>query len=621
MRPERRLDILIFAATFLAFGYFNQGGGWNQNSRFAEVRAMAEQGRFAIDDFLVYQRNRSADLKRLPVNNGDVIRNGGISRLSWLGDNELVPVNGLAPGADVKAVPLSDLACSGDISFARGHFHPNKPPGSSFVAVPSYWLLENVERWTGHRPDDWRLLVVNAWLCSAFSVGLISAAGCLLFFRLTKILLDDRLAPAFWCTLIFAFGTLFFPFATLLFDHNLTAIFLLASFYLIFTRDEAHASWSLYLSGLAAGLAAITNYVAAAAVVILGIYLILKIRHSSLVIRHSIAFALGLLGPFLAICFYNQVCYGSPFALSNDFQNPLFKDDGPTFLGMFGIPRLDYAIALLFSPFRGLFFGAPVLAMSVIGWWKMRARWPAEAWLAAAMFGLFFLVNISFFGWHGGFASGPRYLIPALPFLALPMALGLVKFPRFGAALALISIATNFLYTAVDPEAPVGVGSLAACGDQPLWRYSPLLDYALPLFVTCRAWPLLDRLLEEQLQKETAALTEGGSDARQRARMQEQKRNALLTSIRRGDSAPFLLAAFVGPVSVNPIGVYEAGFFQRFGAHSKPAQWASFNAGELFAPRSRLSLLPLLLGEAGLIIAAYRITLAQRPPRPADLPR
>src|SRR5437773_386708 len=68
--PMRRLELLLFLATFFAFAYFNQGGGWNQNSRFAEVRAMVEEGRFDIDDFLVYRRDTSSDdLVRVPVYN------------------------------------------------------------------------------------------------------------------------------------------------------------------------------------------------------------------------------------------------------------------------------------------------------------------------------------------------------------------------------------------------------------------------------------------------------------------------------------------------------------------------------------------------------------------------
>src|SRR5581483_11924872 len=323
---------------------------------------------------LVYKRTRTAELARLPVENGDVVRNGKTLRLSWVNsDGELVPVNGIEPTGAVEGVSLDQEVCSGDVAFARGHFHPNKPPGSSFVAVQGYFLLQKIERLLNRSPDDWRLLVVNAWLSSVLSVGVIAAFGCVLFFRLAKYFADGNRRIALFATCVFAFGTLYFPFATLLFDHDLTAVFLLSSFYWIVTAEKnAHSLQALYLSGFAAGMAAITNYVASAAVVLLTAYLFAKSRRSSLVVRHSVAFACGLLVPFLVICFYNQICYGSPFALSNSFQNPLFKDDGPTLLGMFGVPRPDYALALLISPFRGLFYSAPVLLLGVYGLLKMR---------------------------------------------------------------------------------------------------------------------------------------------------------------------------------------------------------------------------------------------------------
>src|SRR5207302_4539910 len=124
---------------------------------------------------------------------------------------------------------------------------------------------------------------------------------------------------------------------------------------------------SLYLSGFAAGMAAITNYVASLAVVMLGVYLLAtRRREIKTALRYFAFFCLGILGPFFAICAYNKICYGSPFALSNDFQNPVFSD-APMLLGMFGVPQPDVALALLFSLFRGLFCSAPVLLLGVYG--------------------------------------------------------------------------------------------------------------------------------------------------------------------------------------------------------------------------------------------------------------
>lgn len=607
MRPERRIELCIFFAAFFAFAYFNQGGGWNQNARFAEVRAMVEEGTPSLDHFLVYERSPKALLRRIPTENGALLRPGKIERLAWSGsDGMLLPVDGKAAAEGEALLPMESVACSGDVSWARGHFHPNKPPGASFFAVPVYWLLLRLEGWRGISPDDWRSLVVNAWLVSAGSVALVSALGCVVFWRLACRLAPGRRVAALAATWTFALGTLYFPFATLLFDHDLTAALLLAAFYGIArgVNEKTHSARSLYLSGLAAGLAAISNYIASAVVVMLGVYLLASLvragRKRGAMFPALAAYLLGVLGPLAAICVYNVRCFGSPFALSNSFQNPLFRDTGPTFLGMFGVPDPGIAVALLFSPFRGVFYSAPVLAMGLHGLWRMwkTAGLRAECVLIAAVCALFFLVNISFYGWHAGFSCGPRYLIPALPFLALPMVLGWAHFPKITAVLAIFSVAVHGLFTAVDAESPVGTGSLACRYDRPQWMQSPLTDYSLPLFTRGQAWPLLEDLTRGYLENEHIA-----PEAR------EQTRAMLLRQIPRGSAKPFLLAAIRGPVSVNPIGVYEGNYFTMFPPGSRQTQWNSFNAGELIFPRSRWSLLPL-----GLVLAGF-FTLSLRAAR------
>ncbi|MEI9895327.1 MAG: hypothetical protein WDN28_15920 [Chthoniobacter sp.] len=133
---------------------------------------------------------------------------------------------------DAKNMPMIEECSSGDIGYVpwTGQFHPNKPPGTTFLAVPAYWLIYHFEKWRGWNPDDWWTLTVNSWLTSALSVGLISAFGCVVFFRLAREMAAGQALPALLATLSFAFGTTFFPFGTLLFDHDLTAVFLLIAF-------------------------------------------------------------------------------------------------------------------------------------------------------------------------------------------------------------------------------------------------------------------------------------------------------------------------------------------------------------------------------------------------------
>jgi len=596
MSFQRRVESFLFLVALLAYGWFNQGGGWNQNARFAEVRSIVDGGELSIDNYFSYQRRGGKLLRRYSVINGDVTIGTKTSRLCWVGQNgDLKPVNGVEPPANMNGVPIDDLACSGDVSFALGHFHPNKPPGLSFVAVPAYFVISHLERLMHRNPDTWWLIDINAWLTSVFSVGLISAVGVVLAFRIALLLSAGALWPSFWAAIAFGFGTLFFPFATLLFDHDVTAIFLVAAFYCLFQSPASAAL--VFLGGLLAGMAAITNYVAAVPVGFLGVYLLVKRYRQgrfAASARAALWFALGLLGPFLAICAYNKVCYGSPFALSNAFQNPAFIEKGPSFLGMFGVPDPAVALILLISPFRGIFYGAPILALGIYGLWKMRRTFRVEMWLFIAIALTFYLVNCSFMGWHAGFACGPRYLIPGTAFLALPCVYGFMVLPRLSGGLLGVSIGINFLFAATDAESPAGVGSLAMAGDREMFLYSPLTEYAAPLFFEGRAWPILNLQIADRLEDEAAQLTAQKVDVAQQQPILEKLDADMRQSIAAGSDDPLDLGSYTGPVSVNPTGVCEGGYYSLFDAGSTPARWNSFNVGEFWFPESRWSVALLL---------------------------
>jgi hypothetical protein len=191
----------------------------------------------------------------------------------------------------------------------------------------------------------------------------------------------------------------------------------------------------------------------------------------------------------------------------------------------------------------------------------------AEAWLSLAVLAFFLLFIVTFNGWHGGWAVGPRYLVPAVPFLALPAVLAFQRAPVLASAVAAVSIALNLLVTAVDPQSPLGSARLAVVEGRPQWSYDHVAEYEWPLFAHGRAGP------------------------------------SLLPSGR---------SAFEGPVSANPIGIYEGWMFRVFPPGSPQVRMNSFNAGELVFPGSRWSLVPLLLLEALLLGLALRIARRTR---------
>ena len=609
----RRTELLLFLATFFAFAYFNQGGGWNQNSRFAEVRAIVEEGRFPIDNFLVYRRDTSSDdLVRVPVQNTAYDFEGKHYRLAWVDMTySLIPMNDAVEGEDA---PMVELCCSGDVGYVpqTTHFHPNKPPGTSFLAVPAYWIILHVERALGVNPDRAWTMTLNAWLTTIFSVGILSALGCVLFFRLARQFAGGAEWPAVFATLAFAFGTTFFPFGTILFDHNLTASLLIASLY--FLRREGMAAF--VCAGICAGLAVLTNYVAVGAVGALALYAFLA--RSTITAprawdwRRGLLFAIGGLPLAVVLGWYHTVNFGSPFSLSNDFQNPVFKDPAGN-LGMFGAPSPYVGALLLVSPYRGVFWLAPVLLAGVAGLciWLREKKWVAEARLCLAIFAFFFFVNMSFNGYHGGYAAGPRYLVPGIPFLAFGLVVAFVRWKKITLGLLALSVAQQLLLTATDGQNALAVGGHARLDDahrKDDFFCNLVTEYAAPFFFQGRAEGLLRELLAAKLDTEADRLELAVDDEVERARQLAAKRAEWEASIAAGEQAPFLLAALRGPVSINPVGVYDGLLgFGNFEIHSRQAAWNSCNLGEFLWPQSRWSLLPLLLVSGGLSAVAVRM--------------
>ncbi len=429
--PLRSVELLLFAATFASFAYFHPGGGWNQNARFAQVRAIVEDGSLSIDSFLVYQVDRSTTvethLKRLPVNHGEVRIDGRQYALAWVvGEGGQLSAVESTTGAPLRALHL--VAVSGDVTYARGHFYPNKSPGVTLLAVPGYWLLRQLEGWIGADPDDWWTLTINAWLTSVLSVGLVSAVGCVIFFRVATTICPGSLESALLATLAFAWGTIYFPYATMLFEHDVMAVALLAAFsaLLVICDGEPAARKHSLRAGLCAGGGVLANYIGGAPVVILAVYTLRRFGF-----RHAVWFAAGIIPSLSVIGLYDLACFGSPLATSYTPTHPGFQNAG-LLLGVFGVPRLDVVSAILFSPYRGLFYGSPFLAFGVAGLVRLYRdhHWRAEAAVFAAIFAFFLASTAAFNGWQGGAATGPRYLLPAVPFIALPAVYGFASWRR-----------------------------------------------------------------------------------------------------------------------------------------------------------------------------------------------
>ena len=601
--PSRRLQLLVFLLSWVTFGWFHQGGGWNQNARFAEVRALVEQGRFAINDYMVYRPGEGRRLVRFPVRDAEFVRDGKIHRLCWGNDPwdwQLASVNGRPIDDGTPLAVIGWDTCTGDIGYAPdGHFHPNKPPGLSMLAVPPYFVLFHIERWLGLDADDWWVMNVNAWLCSAFTVGLASALCVLLVTRLAAGMFPGNPGAALGAGIVAGFGTTLFPCGTLMFDHNVTAVLLLASF------GAARGGRPL-AAGAWAGFAAVTNYLSAIPGAMFAVWILCGggapgKTDAGLRWKPVLRFTAGVLPSLIALIAYNLAAFGNPFALNTNFQNPAFKETAPAFLGMFTLPSWFATLVVTVSPWRGIFVLSPVIlcSMAMLLSRRRMAGLAAERWLILAVAAFFFLINICFNGYHGGFVAGPRYLIPAMPFLCLPLGGAFARWPVATWSLAALSIVQQTLLTVTDTLNPLGVGSHAWVNHPDEWKEkltgnSIVWRYAWPLFSRGRAWPVIDAKFEEWAGKERARLEKEEPDPAVRETRFAAGFNEAWRKVLAGQPEPLWIAAIRGPVSSNVIGPWDGSYFQIFPYDSEATRRAAFNVGELAFPESRWSLGPLL---------------------------
>ncbi|MBT3378076.1 MAG: hypothetical protein HN742_39840 [Lentisphaerae bacterium] len=365
-----------------------------------------------------------------------------------------------------------------DTSLHGEHYYSAKAIGGPLLAIPVYYALRAIPATRGRQP-------VSPF--HRYVICLVTTGAAFAFLGLVMRRMAQRWGADSWGSLrmVFAFslGTIAWIHATMFSGHVMAGALCFFGFAMIqplrsphdATPDgegtktagpeaeheglrntpRGHALTVTFLAGLTTGLGALCDYTAMYLAGVLTIYL----WTGGCSLRRKIAFVLGGAIPLGLLLGYNQACFGSPLAMSYGCLSYEAFAQGARrgFLGI-SLPSFSALGSLLVSPGRGLFFTMPILLVSISGIFRMR-RVPglrAEMWVIVAAFVGYLLINAGFYGWHGGWTFGPRYLVPMLPFLAMGMTFSKLHTRAF---LTLLAVSTLQIVPAVlgMPHAPEAV--------------------------------------------------------------------------------------------------------------------------------------------------------------------
>jgi hypothetical protein len=376
---------------------------------------------------------------------------------------------------------------TGDRAKFRGEYYSDKLPGFAFLGSVPYAMSRLVFGMPPHplrEPEARAHWAADYWV-TLFTSGFFTAlTGSLLVFWARC--LGCTAGRAALLGLAYGLSTPAYVYATLAYGHQTTAFALFASFFLVWKKGPRRRPVLVFLAGSLAAMAAVVELSVGPVSAIVGLYVLFQCLRRERRFDDLALFAVGAAIPTLLLLGYNQLAFGSPwemgyfhhatrqFAEVHSARNPLGLVLPESFWR-----RLA---SLLWGGHRGLFFYAPILLLTVPGWVALLARRCYSVVVVTLLVvAAVLLVNVFYPEWTGGWSTGPRLLVPLLPFAVLPIAGSLAgdsPWSRIATvaalALAIAGGAEMVLFQGAGGRIPQDIADPLVKAVWPLWSGEPL---------------------------------------------------------------------------------------------------------------------------------------------------
>jgi hypothetical protein len=289
-----------------------------------------------------------------------------------------------------------------------GRYYAPYGIGHAIYSVPFYAAARAVERATGLAFGKPEVLTKAGFvLGSAYAAALTVWIGFFFAWRLSG---SDRSAAL--AALAIGFATFLWPYAKFGFNAPLAALCVTAGTYGVWLGVRADRPLVLVVGGAALGGALLVRYELALVCLPLAVWMAFESRgRGRRLVQWALLAGLPVTAALLVTLYYNQVRFGNPF--DTGYLRDQTLGVGSFWSGLTG---------LLFSPGRSVVLYSPVVAAGLEELIAPNRRDRGTRLLLLGQFVVVLCFYASLTNWDGERSYGPRYLLPVVPLLVLPLA-------------------------------------------------------------------------------------------------------------------------------------------------------------------------------------------------------
>lgn len=258
-------------------------------------------------------------------------------------------------------------------------------------------------------PDFTFLQLFYGPIFSALSVGV--------FFLICRTF-DFSYKVSILLSLLLGTSTLLWPYSKTTMNVVPDLFFILLGFWFFRKFQLNKSSINLILCSSSLGFGFLVRLDAVLVIIPLFVYLLFILRNQNKKIKKFLSFVIPSIISYVLYITINFLRYGnSTTAMSNSSPASMIPGEGATHFVLEGL------LGLLFSPGVGLFIFVPIFLTAFFAFPDFYKKHKSESILFLSFITIFLIYYASGGGgwWHGLVAWGPRYLVPIMPFLLIPL--------------------------------------------------------------------------------------------------------------------------------------------------------------------------------------------------------